>query len=149
MDFLYPSRGEGLGCSSAPPPYSMGDLHPVGERAKMLQNFLVSPPLLHSSSLLLLADGFLTLCHLVLRCLSPSLTLCKFCVAAAACGWVGGWVGGWMDVRTCVFSIPRGAGAVGAAYGWVGGWVCRWVGVRSCSRVCVCVWVRFYLGPSG
>ena len=58
MDFLYPTRGEGLGCSSAPPPYSMGDLHPVGERAMIFRNFLACPPPLHPPSLPLLADGF-------------------------------------------------------------------------------------------
>ena len=33
LGVLYQARGEGYYCSSAPSPYSMGDLHPVGKRA--------------------------------------------------------------------------------------------------------------------
>ena len=97
MDFLYPTRGEGLGCYSAPPPYSMGDLHPVEERAMISRNFLARPPPLHSPSRLLLADGFSKCFFFLLQAYSSAVPISFFLFFwVCVCGWQ----------RTCILDAP-------------------------------------------
>ena len=91
----------------------MGDLHPVGKRAKISPIFLVCPPLLRSSSLLLLADG-LSKCFFFFRPPPPHVPVFPFllfftglfqrCSHFLILFWGGRGGCGWQ--RTCILDAP-------------------------------------------